>query len=115
MQFSISDERLEQIEFEVVENNYEKIKYAEEKRNFFWLVRSFFAWIAINSMLLTILRPTTGDNDMSILIASFIVGSTLSLLFGYFVAKRISRRKFLTMAKNYLDNKKRFDARESLS
>lgn len=106
MQFSISDERLEQIEFEVVENNYEKIKYAEEKRNFFWLVGSFFAWIAINSMLLTILRPTTGDNDMAILIASFIVGSTLSLVFGYFVAKRISRRKFLAMAKNYLDNKK---------
>ena len=47
MQFSITDERLEQIEFEVVENNYEKIKYAEEKRNFFWLVGSFFAWIAI--------------------------------------------------------------------
>ena len=104
--FSISDERLEQIEFEVVEINYEKIKYAEEKRNFFWLVGSFFAWIAINSMLLTFLRPTTGDNDMAILIASFIVGSTLSLTFGYFVAKRISRKKFLTMAKNYLDNKK---------
>ena len=80
MQFMISDERLEQIEFEVVENNYEKIKYAEEKRNFFWLVGSFFAWIAINSMLLTFLRPTTGDNDMTILVASFIVGSTLSLL-----------------------------------
>lgn len=104
--FTITDERLEQIEFEVVENNYEKIKYAEEKRNFFWLVGSFFAWIAINSMLLTFLRPTTGDNDMAILIASFIVGSTLFLLFGYFVAKRISKRKFLAMAKNYLDNKK---------
>lgn len=32
MEFSISDERLEQIEFEVVEDNYEKIKYAEEKK-----------------------------------------------------------------------------------
>ena len=29
MEFSITDERLEQIEFEVVEINYEKIKYAE--------------------------------------------------------------------------------------
>ena len=106
--FSISDDRLEQIEFEVVESNYEKIKYAEEKRNFFWLVGFFFAWIAINSMFLTFLRPTTGDNDMAILIGSFIVGSTLSLIFGYFVAKRISRKKFLAMAKNYLDNKKDF-------
>ena len=106
MNFSLSDERLEQIELEIAENNYEKIKYNEEKRNFFWLVGSFFAWIAINSMLLTLLRPTTGDNDMAILIASFIVGSTLSLIFGYFVAKRISRRKFLAMAKDYLDNKK---------
>ena len=106
MNFSISDERLEQIEFEVAEANYEKIKYAEEKRNFFWLVGSFFAWLVINSMTLTFLRPTTGDNDMTILIASFIVGSTLSLVFGYQIAKRISRRKFLAMSKNYLENKK---------
>ena len=35
MQFTLSDERLEQIELEVVESNYEKIKYAEEKRKFF--------------------------------------------------------------------------------
>ena len=106
MNFSLSDERLEQIELEVAESNYEMIKYAEEKRNFFWLVGSFFAWIAINSMLLTFLRPTTGDNDMAILIGSFIIGSTLSLIFGYLVAKRISRKKFLAMAKNYLDSKK---------
>lgn len=106
MNFSLSDEKLEQIEFEVAESNYEKIKYAEEKRNFFWLIGSFFAWIAINSMLLTFLRPTTGDNDMAILIASFIVGSTLSLIVGYQIAKRISRKKFLAMSKNYLENKK---------
>lgn len=106
MNFSISDERLEQIEFEVAEANYEKIKYAEEKRNFFWLVGSFFAWLVINSMILTFLRPTTGDNDMTILIASFIVGSTLSLVFGYQIAKRISRKKFLAMSENYLKNKK---------
>lgn len=106
MNFSISDERLEQIEFEVAEANYEKIKYAKEKRNFFWLVGSFFAWLVINSMILTFLRPTTGDNDMTILIASFIVGSTLSLVFGYQIAKRISRKKFLAMSKNYLENKK---------
>lgn len=104
--FSITDERLEQIELEVAEANYEKIKYAEEKRNFFWLVGSFFAWIVINSMILTFLRPTTGDNDMTILIASFTIGSTLSLVFGYQIAKRISRKKFLAMSKNYLENKK---------
>lgn len=102
MDFSISDERLEQIEFEVVENNYERIKYAEERRNFFWLVGSFFAWIAINSMLLTFLRPTTGDNDMTILIASFIVGSTLSLLFGYFVAKEYLGENFLLWQRTIL-------------
>ena len=106
MQFAIIDERLEQIDLEVAEANYEKIKYAEEKRNFFWLVGSFFAWLVINSMILTFLPPTTGDNDMAILITSFIIGSTLSLVFGYQIAKRISRKKFLAMSKNYLENKK---------
>lgn len=104
--FSLSDERLEQIELEIEDIHYTKFKEAEEKRSFFWLAGSFFAWLVINSMLLTLLQPTIGDNDMLILLGSFIIGSSLSLVFGNFMAKRISKKKFTTMARDYLDNKK---------
>ena len=105
MQFTLSDERLEQIELEVVESNYEKIKYAEEKRKFLCIFVSFLVWEIIFLTILFSFKPTTGDNDMLILLCS-LIGSIISFIIGEQIAKRISRKKFLAMAKNYLDNKK---------
>ena len=105
MQFSISDERLEQIELEVVETNYEKIKYAEEKRKFLCIFVSFLAWEIIFLTILFSFKPTTGDNDMLILLSS-LIGSIISFIIGEQIAKKISRKKFTAMARDYLDNKK---------
>lgn len=105
MQFSISDERLEQIELEVVETNYEKIKYAEEKRKFSWILGSSFTWAVINSAILFTFKPTTGDYDMLFLLGS-LIGSIISFIIGEQIAKRISRKKFTAMARDYLETKK---------
>lgn len=105
MQFILSDERLEQIELEVVESNYEKIKYAEEKRKFSWILGLSFTWAVINSAILFTFKPTTGDYDMLFLLGS-LIGGILFLIIGEQIAKKISRKKFSAMARDYLDNKK---------
>ena len=105
MQFTLSDERLEQIELEVVESNYEKIKYAEEKRKFLCIFVSFLAWEIIFLTILFSFKPTTGDNDMLILLSS-LIGSIISFIIGEQIAKRISRKKFSAMVRDYLENKK---------
>ena len=105
MQFTLSDERLEQIELEVVESNYEKIKYAEEKRKFLCIFVSFLAWEIIFLTILFSFKPTSGDNDMLILLSS-LIGSIISFIIGEQIAKKISRKKFTAMARDYLDNKK---------
>ena len=105
MQFTLSDERLEQIELEVVESNYEKIKYAEEKRKFLCIFVSFLAWEIIFLTILFSFKPTTGDNDMLILLCS-LIGSIISFIIGEQIAKRISRKKFTAMARDYLETKK---------
>lgn len=105
MQFTLSDERLEQIELEVVESNYEKIKYAEEKRKFLCIFVSFLVWEIIFLTILFSFKPTTGDNDMLILLCS-LIGSIISFIIGEQIAKRISRKKFTAMARDYLETKK---------
>lgn len=105
MQFTLSDERLEQIELKVVESNYEKIKYAEEKRKFLCIFVSFLAWEIIFLTILFSFKPTSGDNDMLILLSS-LIGSIISFIIGEQIAKKISRKKFTAMARDYLDNKK---------
>lgn len=105
MQFTLSDERLEQIELEVVESNYEKIKYAEEKRKFLCIFVSFLVWEIIFLTILFSFKPTTGDNDMLILLCS-LIGSIISFIIGEQIAKRISRKKFTAMARDYLETKR---------
>lgn len=105
MHFLISDERLEQIELEVTETNYTEFKKAEEKRKFLCIFVSFLVWEIIFLIILFSFKLTTGDDDMLILLCS-LIGSIISFIIGEQIAKRISRKKFTAMARDYLETKK---------
>lgn len=98
--------RLKEVELEVINDCYAKIKESEDKRRLYWTFGCFFGWLAIDLVMLSILKPTTGDNDMNILFGSLVLGSIAAAPIGYTIAKYINKKKFLAMSKDFLDHKK---------
>jgi hypothetical protein len=98
--------RLKEIELEVINDCYAKIKESEDKRRLYWTFGCFFGWLAIDLVMLSILKPTTGDSDMNILFGSLVLGSIAAAPIGYTIAKYINKKKFLAMSKDFLDHKK---------
>ena len=98
--------RLEQIEFEVIEDCYTKFQIDEDKRKLYWTFGCFFGWLAIDLLMLFILKPTTGDQDMNILFGSLILGGIAALIIGRSIANYINKKRILAMSKNFLEQKK---------
>ena len=101
-----SDARLKEVEFEVIEDCHTKFQIDEDKRRLYWTFGCFFGWLVIDLVMLFILKPTTGDNDMNILFGSLILGSIAAIIIGHKIAKYINKKKFLAMSKDFLDHKK---------
>lgn len=98
--------RLEEIEFEVIEDFYTKFSVDEDKRKLYWTFGCFFGWLVIDLTMLFILKPTTGDQDMNILWGSLILGSIAAVIIGRSIAKYINKKRILTMSKDFLEQKK---------
>ena len=82
--------RLEEIEFEVIEDCHTKFSIEEDKRRLYWTFGCFFGWLVIDLVMLFIFKPTTGDNDMNILFGSLILGSIADIIIGRKIAKYIN-------------------------
>lgn len=98
--------RLKDVELEVINDCYTKIKESEDKRRLYWTFGCFFGWLAIDLLMLFILKPTTGDQDMNILFGSLILGSIAAIIIGRKIAKYINKKRILAMSKDFLDHKK---------
>lgn len=101
-----SDARLEQVEFEVIEDFYTKFQIEEDKRKLYWTFGCFFGWLAIDLIMLFVLKPTTGDQDMNILFGSLILGGIAALIVGRSIANHINKKRMLAMSKDFLEYKK---------
>lgn len=98
--------RLEEIEFEVIEDCHTKFQIEEDKRKLYWTFGCFFGWLAIDLIMLFILKPTTGDQDMNILFGSLILGGIAALIIGRIIANYINKKRILAMSKDFLEQKK---------
>lgn len=101
-----SDARLKEVEFEVIEDCHTQFQIGEDKRKLYWTFGCFFGWLVIDLVMLFILKPTTGDNDMNILFGSLILGSIAAIIIGRKIAKYINKKRILAMSKDFLEYKK---------
>lgn len=102
----VSEERLEQIEFEVIENRHTKFTIEQDKARLYWGLGFIVGWIIIDFLTLSFIRTTNAETDFAILSCSLVFGSMVAFIVGGVTANYITKKKFLSSARRNLEERK---------
>lgn len=102
----INEERLEQIEFEVIEDRHTKLIIEEDKNRLYWGLGSMLGWLIIDFLTLSFIKPINADTDFAILSCSLVFGGMIAFIVGGVIANYITKKKFLSSARKNLEERK---------
>lgn len=102
----INEERLEQIEFEVIEDRHTKLIIEEDKNRLYWGLGSMLGWLIIDFLTLSFIKPINADTDFAILSCSLVFGGMIAFIVGGVIANYITKKKFLSSARRNLEERK---------
>jgi len=102
----VSEERLEQIEFEIIEDRHTKFTIEQDKARLYWGLGFMVGWIVIDFLTLSFIKPTNAETDFAILSCSLVFGSMVAFIVGGITANYITERKLISFARINIENKK---------
>lgn len=102
----INEERLEQIELEVIEDRHTKLIIEEDKNRLYWGLGSMLGWLIIDFLTLSFIKPINADTDFAILSCSLVFGGMIAFIVGGVIANYITKKKFLSSARKNLEERK---------